>query len=123
MSGNNEIRIVRIKPDEDPEIIFIRPGLTSMQEQVGGLIERVRIGPKLDAWVNEEGLLLGLPYNRTLATPYGEMPLFGIIIVTGVVMGCDGEETGGLTPEEADYIVQVFTPEPEVHVTMPGGDA
>ena len=67
--------------------------LSTLQKAVGGWVERVPL-PKhfqlnLDIWVNEEGLLEGLPYNSSathLYNHYWQSPdqiIVGDVIVTG----------------------------------------
>lgn len=58
------LQIHRLAIDEDGEMPLDR-----MQALVGGYVERVRAQGPLSrgtAWVNEEGLLKGLPVNRRL---------------------------------------------------------
>lgn len=78
--------------------------LETMQKAVGGYIERAydflspaRPHHTIDVWVNEEGLLIGLPYNLSLATDYSLMPLHGPVLVTA---GDEEGETLGLEPDE-----------------------
>ncbi len=48
--------------DDDGTVYKVKPGensLKDLQALVMGLIELVRISPKVDGWVNEEGLIAG----------------------------------------------------------------
>ncbi len=70
------------------EVIDIGNTLEALQNAVAGYIETVRLMVN-DAVmiVNEEGRLLGLPYN-TAASNLARQPIFG----TALVVGVDGEE-------------------------------
>jgi hypothetical protein len=70
------------------EVIDIENTLEALQNAVGGYIETVRI--RVDdavMIVNEEGLLLGRPYNAAASGLAGQ-PIVG----TALVVGTDGEE-------------------------------
>jgi len=89
-----KIRAVRIAPNAAPVVVEIEDSLEAMQAEVGGCIECLGIGGKVDAMVNEEGLLKNLPFNRYLMTPYGPRPFVG----TAIVVAHDDEgETVGLS--------------------------
>lgn len=70
------------------EVIEIENTLEALQKVVGGYIEtvRLRIGNAVMI-VNEEGLLLGLPYN-TVASGFAGQPIVG----TALIVGVSGEE-------------------------------
>lgn len=91
------IRVVVAAPGAKPVISNIDPSLKSLQSIVGGLVECVHVGG-LDLWVNEEGLLLDLPFNREIEG----IPLVGTILVTGT----DGE--GELTSLSDSQIEDAF---------------
>jgi hypothetical protein len=55
--GIREPQVLTLLQDEEGT-------LPLLQSLVGGLIECVRIGHGFDAWINEEGRLLGLSSNR-----------------------------------------------------------
>lgn len=84
-----KIRVVIAKPGEAPVVAEIDNGLRAMQEVVGGLVELVQVGD-LDVWVNEEGLLLELPFNREIAG----IPMVGPILVAA---STKSGKTRGLT--------------------------
>lgn len=70
------------------EVIEIENTLEALQKAVGGYIETVRL--RVDnavIIVNEEGLLLGLPYN-TGASEFAGQSIFG----TAIIVGVNGEE-------------------------------
>ena len=71
----------------------------------GGLIERVsakRGGLKVDCWVDDSGLLKGLPHNVLAQSfaAYSHGPLVGDAIVTGEEMGPEGGESVAFTADE-----------------------
>lgn len=73
------MKIVRKKPDQDPEIIEIENTLKSLQKEVGGLIEAIRISEDTCILCNEEGLFLNLKHNLDIAGN----PVFGTILIVG----------------------------------------
>lgn len=70
-----KIKIVVCEPGKSPEICEINDDLESMQNIVGGYIECIALKNNIDVWVNEEGLLMDLPFNRTV----NRKPLVGTI--------------------------------------------
>ncbi len=62
---------------------------------VGGYVDVVSLSPTLDMWVNDEGLLVGLPLNRVatteLAAEHGHVHqvYVGPVVLTG---GADAED-------------------------------
>lgn len=101
------IGVVLARPGEPAKATIMENTLASLQGAVGGWVEPVVLGQKgareIIAWVNEEGLLDGLPWNRALP---GGQPLAGPIVVTGSLLGPEGRETTGLTVSEAQKIVE-----------------
>lgn len=87
-----KIRAVRITPGAEPEVVEIEDTLEAMQAEVGGFIECLGLGDRVDAMVNEEGPLHELPFNRLMMTPYGPRPVVGNIIV--VAHDREGETVG-----------------------------
>lgn len=59
----------------------------SLRHLVGGYVQQVHLtgpdadGYRLTAHVNEEGIPLGLPFNRAFLYPRGAIQLFGPIVV------------------------------------------
>lgn len=79
-----------ITPYEAPKRIDIDGSLAHLQELVGGLIERVQRGPRalielssVDIWVNEEGLLHGLPINVLASFACDYKYLVGPAVIVG----------------------------------------
>ena len=71
-------------PGEKPEVIDIPNTLEALQDKVGGHIECLPISTDACLICNEEGLLLGLPYNGVFLG----RPIVGPVLVVGV----QGEE-------------------------------
>jgi hypothetical protein len=78
--------LVTINPDgsRSEQRLTKSPTLEQLQKQVGGYIERVRVradGRVRDAYVNEDGLMQGLPINRhagaMLAKPFVGLSIVG----------------------------------------------
>ena len=59
------MKILKLDPNDTPVIMEIEGSLASMQSLVGGRIQAVFPFPEEVALIcNEEGKLMGLPYNR-----------------------------------------------------------
>ena len=81
--------------------------LACLQQAVGGLFDVVRLSPDLDLWLNDEGLITGLPYNPVaslIAGSYGftHQGYVGTVVFTGGA-GTAGE-TLSLSPETATQL-------------------
>ena len=76
-----QILVMIKQPGEEPKLepLFDNT-LEAFQEAVGGYIEAVTLSPKLCLICNEEGKILGLPYNVTI----GMDNIVGPLIVCGV---------------------------------------
>ena len=79
--------------------------LSDLQNAVNGYIERVQFdleGRSFEAWVNEEGLLLGLPTNEFISDLIGfsfrnrDFTVVGNVLITAPA----GGESRGLNEEE-----------------------
>lgn len=57
------MKAIRKKPGCEPEIIEVENTLKALQQEVGGYIETVTIASDAVVICNEEGVLLGMPYN------------------------------------------------------------
>lgn len=61
------MKIVVKKVDEEPMVVEKdEVTLSDMQEMVGGLIECIHVGGKIDMWINDMGKLLDMPINIVL---------------------------------------------------------
>lgn len=79
MKKEQRIKVLRVKPNLPPDIIYLNNGLHDLQVAVGGLIEFVYIEKGVCLLLNEEGKLKGLMPNRRL----GQDILVGVFYVIG----------------------------------------
>ena len=78
-------------------------GLSEMQAVVGGYIEAIYPYEEMVAIVcNEEGLINGLPFNRSMDGGYGGV--FGTFFVCGLTE----ESFGSLSPEQVKHFKERF---------------
>ena len=98
------IRVLVVKPEEEPEERTIENMLEAMQEIVGGYIETVTLEDELVLICNEEGKLNGLPMNRTITEPYDDM-----ICGTFLLAGVDGEYFASLSEEKIERMKDRFS--------------
>lgn len=66
--------------------------LEELQKFVGGYIEIIRLDEKYQMVCNEEGKILGLPYNYAATRIYNMAPLTGRDVVVGNVLVCGMDE-------------------------------
>jgi hypothetical protein len=125
---------VTLTPDGGIEIGPYEGGdtLPFLQDQVQGYIEHLDIickGKNLDLWINEEGLLRGLPYNAVASEIVNKTwtelhyPTDGSFIVgnTVILASNDDGESRGLTLEEVGAVSSVvmgFAEDYGIDVTM-----
>lgn len=92
------MRILVVEPMKPCEVREIPDTLEAMQQTVGGYIESVSF--EREAIVcNEQGKILGLPYNRPLLDESGLIPL-DILHGTFFITGVSGESFVSLTDEQ-----------------------
>jgi hypothetical protein len=106
---SDELQIVIVEPDKKPYKAIINNQLDEFQKIVGGYIENVFIGrtkkgAKVGVVVNEEGKLVGLPYNRHIV---GFDVLVGTLFITAYNL--EGDNIS-LTNEEAEKYIRIFSP-------------
>lgn len=101
------MRVLFIPCGKKPEIREIDGSLKSMQELVGGLIEDVSWDDEKMALIcNDEGLLLGLPPNRSIR--WEETGGCAIIHGDFFLCGVDGENYTSLSPELIGFYERRF---------------
>lgn len=93
-----KIRIVMCPADRAPYVTHIEDSLKNMQQIVGGYIEAVTLTEDCALICNEEGLLLGLPDNKSVC--------FHGIVGDAFLVGVDGEEFCDLSDESKDFLLQ-----------------
>ena len=60
-----EIKVLKVKPHEHPEVYMLKNTLEAMQEAVGGYIDIVGLDDNVCILLNDEGKLIGLEGNRS----------------------------------------------------------
>ena len=96
------MNVLVVEPDFAPYEKEIN-GLSEMQETVGGLIQAIYpFEDEVAVVCNDEGILLGMPFNRSMEGGYGGV--FGTFFVCGL-----GEEDFcSLTPEQMETYRRKF---------------
>lgn len=103
--GDNQIRVVLLKPKQRAEVLVINNDLKTLQELVGGYIEVIteRAGQRnfpAVLIVNEEGKLLRLEPN--IGTGYD------VLVGNIVICAAAGEEFGSLSTKQANLLSRAY---------------
>ena len=107
MSKNKTIRVLIVEPNKHPYEAEIPSDLASLQHQVGGLIQALYPFEDSAAVIcNDEGKLLGLPWNRILTDDAG-IP-YDILVGTFLVVGLTEDDFGSLTEEQIKRYTDIF---------------
>ena len=103
--SHKTMKVLIVEPYKAPYAAEIPTGLESLQKQVGGLIQALYLS---DAALicNDEGKLIGLPWNRPLFDEDGD--LYDIIAGTFLVAGLTEEDFGSLTEEQIRKYTELF---------------
>ena len=64
MADKRKVSVLAVPVGQEPEVRLLHHDLKSLQEFVGGQICVQGITPHLSLYANDDGLRLGLPYNR-----------------------------------------------------------
>lgn len=96
--------VVVITPDYEVEIVPdpVTLDIKFLQTEVGGWVEVVHLemaDTLIQMWLNEEGLLHGLPYNSLATHLYGHSHLVGNVVITGL-----DDEGDACTLTEAEFV-------------------
>ena len=96
------MRIIMVEPERSPYEMELEDSLGAMQRCVGGTIEAVYEPGGRDAALicNDEGKLLGLPWNRTLTNDHG-VP-YDIVCGTFFVVGLKEDDFASLTEQQIE---------------------
>ena len=111
------MKILVVEPLKAPYVKEIRGDLKSMQAIVGGLIEAIYPfdDPEIALICNDEGKILGLPYNRALRDEDGRI----YDVVAGTFFLCrapaDSENLVGLTEGQVKFCMGRFK-QPEIYL-------
>lgn len=109
---NDKIKVLRIKPEEVPEVVTIENNLKNLQKEVEGFIQIVYpFEEEVGIVCNEEGKINGLPLNRTIYNEEGQ----AIDIISGnmLIVGLGEEDFRDLSPEEIKKFGTMFR-QPEI---------
>ena len=103
MKEVNYLKVVIVEPDIAPYEADIPNTLKAEQEIVGGLITvSYPYEEPVGIISNDESLLIGMPFNRSIEGGYGG--IFGPFIVCGL----EGEGFCSLTPEQVERYKKKF---------------
>ena len=99
------IKVLIVEPGKNPYPAEIPNTLESLQSQVGGLIQALYLS---DAAIicNDEGKLIGLPWNRPLFDEDGN--IYDILVGTFLVVGLTEDDFGSLSDELIQKYTEVF---------------
>ena len=99
------IKVLIVEAGKEPYPKEIPNTLESLQSQVGGLIQALYLH---DAAIicNDEGKLLGLPWNRPLFDEDGQ--IYDVIAGTFLVAGLTEDDFGSLTEEQIQKYTEMF---------------
>lgn len=103
------IKVLIIEPGKEPYAEKIPSCLESLQHQVGGLIQVLYPFPcdeSVAIIANDEGKLLGMPWNRPLFDEDGNM--YDIIVGTFLIVGLTEDDFGSLTDEQVQRYTELF---------------
>lgn len=98
---NRKIKIVISEPGKMPEVKEIEHTLEAMQSIVGGYVECIALPHNIDVWLNEEGLLMNLPFNRYV----GGVPVVGTIFAAS---RNNAGDTLSLSDKQITSVMQMF---------------
>jgi hypothetical protein len=108
--ATDQIQVVVIEPMKKPYKKTIPNTLEAQQELVGGYIEIIRMGNtesggSIAITLNEEGKLMGLPYNRRIIGRGGSDVFVGTFFITAFNMQGDNIN---LNDAECEKIMKKF---------------
>ncbi len=102
------MRWIVVRPNAPPELVEVdaRRTVAELQRLVGGsyFCTAARLSRSVMAWCHDEGLLIGLPYCRTL----GVHDIAGPIVVTGEVEDEDGIDVASLSHDDEAAVLRLF---------------
>ena len=111
------MKILVVEPMKTPTVQEIDHTLSAMQELVGGTIQAVYPFDDPVALVcNDEGKLLGLPWNRALTDDHG-VP-YDIVCGTFFVVGIGDENFTSLTEQQVEKYGKKYAREMVLDVSV-----
>lgn len=105
---NKTIKVLIVEPCKAPYAAEIPIGLQYLQRQVGGLIQVLYPFKDAKAAIiaNDEGKLMGLPWNRPLFDEDGN--IYDVIAGTFLVVGFTEDDCDSLTDEQIIIYTEMF---------------
>ncbi len=104
---NNTIKVLIVELEKDPRVEEISHTLESLQQIVGGYIQALYpFDDPVAIICNEEGKLLGLPWNRPLYDENGR--IYDIIAGTFIIAGLTKDDFGSLSYEMIEKYTAMF---------------
>lgn len=101
------IRVLKIEPHKEPQVIHIKNSLESLQKEVDGYLEIVVLSPTAMMVFNEEGKIIGLEGNRR----FNNDVIVGNIIIAGID---DNRDTCSLSNAELKTYMERFKQPEEI---------
>ena len=90
------MRVMSKEPGKGWKVAEIENTLEALQRGVGGKLEAVTLASDACVLRNEEGRLLGMPYNTTICG----VSFVGPLLIVGIA----GEDFAGLTEQQVDRL-------------------
>ena len=124
--SNSKLRIVKVMPNKNPEVCEIERGLKDLQEIVDGTIQCIYpFDDDVGLVCNDDGKLLGLPYNRALFYDWDKTEMYQEIdgkqyvpiddiydVIVGTFFICrtpaDSDKFESLTDEQVNKYLTLF---------------
>lgn len=100
MKTDSPILVCIKRPEQEPCVELVENTLSALQHLVGGYIESYTIAEDLTLLCNEEGLLLDLPYNATIAGN----PFVGTVVAVGL----DGDEFSSIAAAHVPRVLRML---------------
>ena len=101
------IRVLKIEPHKEPQVMHIKNSLESVQKEVNGYLEIVVLSTTAMMVFNEEGKIIGLEGNRR----FNNDVIVGNIIIAGID---DNRDTCSLSDAELKTYMERFKQPEEI---------
>ena len=102
-----DVKILLIKPGENPEVMEIEDTLSSYQNLVDGPIQMVYLTDDVALICNEEGKLRGLKHNRNFDLKHFKDYVVGNIVLVGI--DNDSGEFVSLNASQTERFINAFS--------------
>lgn len=111
-----KIKVIKVEPRKEPEVVMLNNEYKDLSAAVGGLIQVVYpYSDKVGLMMNDEGKLLGMEPNRSLKDEDGN--IYDVIAGTFYVVGLDEEDFGSLSEELIEKYMKKFK-QPYLYVQL-----